>query len=675
MFHKLLTCCSLVSIALTISANESQKKDTKEILTVQQYNGLHASLNSKVSAKLVGIPAKPKKFQSFNAGNNESGSLKKLKDTLSSAVLSCTAFENNFATNFTALTGPSGKNVQYEALSVLNKKLSPQKQYFSQTAFLDSNTLATIAYTRQEANLLFIDISGSQMTVNGSISIPAANPFSQPADFLNSKELFYIDRINNKIVLAVNQTKETIGKDGNLSWKKSKKTTPGLWIITPVKNDEKKWVPDPSRIAVYSFSNELAGNNLRIQTAHADTEGNIWMNFSKGIIGCLPVQKTTNTDVEYGESVPLYNFNKDAAWYSDMNRRYKELIYDKLKGMTDAETEDTSRLYRNYYHHPEAYGQQYLENAQYTLFSNLLKEKESLLDSNTVYENPDELLKYIHLELDEPTHKGKRKLTAYFGYKIRQFQTLHNGITSADNNCILAVTNLGLHKLHYNRNTESIVADWSTPYHNSFLKTSGNKAAASQTTPAFIKEKNEIVFCDNAFPQVNLLILDAKKGSLKYQFRLFESAYGSALNNAVTYSNNTIIAGNTFGNPATLSSKTTDYPAAGIMKFNCSETGTWMKDYEWNQLQKHTTSNTAAIKTAAGGKIYLYHQTPENQWQVSAIRTDKADHSHPIQFSLLPDFKNILKTSTGNFLSNYTFGPKKSLYIGTQSGILRIVTE
>ena len=380
-------------------------------------------------------------------------------------------------------------------------------------------------------------------------------------------------------------------------------------------------------------------------------------------------------DAAYEEHVALYNFNLDAGRYAEMQAQYRQLIYQKLKGMTDEETTDTARLYRNYYEHPEAYGHQYLENARYTLYSNLLREKEAALDSNAVYENPDELLKYIHLELDEPTHKSKSKLTAYFAYKIRQFQTLHNDITSADNNCILAVTNLGLHKLHYNRNTESIVADWSTPYHNSFLKTSGNKAAASQTTPAFIEEKNEIVFCDNAFPQVDLLILDAKRGNLKYQFRLFESAYGSALNNAVTYSNNTIIAGNTFGNPATLSSKTTDYLAAGIMKFNCSETGTWMKDYVWNQLQKHTTSNTAAIKTAAGGKIYLYHQTPENQWQVSAIRTDKADHSHPIQFSLLPDFKGILEKSTGNFLSNYTFGPKKSLYIGTQSGILRIVTE
>jgi hypothetical protein len=670
---------SILLSLLTLTAISKQRTTPQqsETLTVKQSSGLYTGLSSSVTAKVISYRFSTASFKSFYAKNNETGSLKKNKETLPENGLAVSAFENAQSTNASPVSGPTTKQVTYELITMLNKKGSPEKaQYCSDIAFLDNNTAVTILYTKQQASLLTLDISGSSMVVTSKVNIPVINPYCTPADFGTVKTHFYIDRKSNQIIVPVNKSKETAGKDGALSWKHTKQTTPGIWIISPVKNDEKRWVIDPAGIVAYYFSGaQQEKDKLTVQTVQSDAAGNIWMNFNKGILGCLPVLSRKNNLTVYDETLLLHNFNKDAAWFMHSKQQYSDLIYNKLKGMTDEETEDTARLYKNYYNHPEAYGYQYLENAKYTLYSNLLRAEEMQLDSAEVYDNPDALWKYVQLHLDAPSDKKKKKLSDYFGYKIRQFQTLHNSITADTANGVYVTTNLGLHKLHYNEKTNSISTDWSYAYYNSFITTAASKIATTATTPVFIADKNEVAFCDNAFPHVNLLILDAQRGSIKYRFRLFESAYGGVLHNALTYSDHMLIAGNSFGNNTALKKASDTKPAGGINRFTTTLSGTWIRDYVWNDVQENNISNTAAVKIASNEKVYLYHQNEAGNWQVSAVRTDKADRFNPLEYSLSPDFKGIIKNPLNNYFGNYTFGPHKSVYTGTGAGLLRVISE
>jgi hypothetical protein len=269
--------------------------------------------------------------------------------------------------------------------------------------------------------------------------------------------------------------------------------------------------------------------------------------------------------------------------------------------------------------------------------------------------------------------KKKGKLVNYFGYNVRQFQTVQNSIVSGLFGTVYVTTNLGVHKLYYQAKTNTITVDWSTPYKNSFIKNGMEKVASSSSTPAFIAERNELVVCDNDFPQVNMLVLDAKTGNIKQQFSLFEYAYGSKCT-AISYANNTIVVSNSFGNATSVKDKDA-YPASGVMKFTAYPEGKWRQDYDWTKLQYSTISNTAFSKISnPDQRAYLYHKGTGN-WQVSSISLYKADIAYPILYSLQPDFTGVLKTDLNNYRSNFTIGPKKSLFVGTASGLLRIMSE
>jgi hypothetical protein len=75
----------------------------------------------------------------------------------------------------------------------------------------------------------------------------------------------------------------------------------------------------------------------------------------------------------------------------------------------------------------------------------------------------------------------------------------------------------------------------------------------------------------------------------------------------------------------------------------------------------------------------VYQSTEENQksFQFSAIVINKVDKFYPIKYSLQPDFSMVKnkKFNLNNNGSNYTFGPKKSVFIGTSYGLLKIISE
>lgn len=663
-----VTTLFILTLLFPTQAKNNSNTSSAEILNVTHYDDLNASLPQEIKSKLALQKMSNGNYTTLYAKNNGEISLKNKKDT-TTFILAKTTFENSFSTNTSFTQAPTTKNTVYELLS--NNDV---KESFSEIAFLDNNTVATISFTKQQASLLLIDISGSKMYVTSRINVPVDNIWNAKKNSSNRKELFYVDAATNKIILPVNNRAANIGKNGELTWKKSNTVTPGIWVITPTKNEEKKWMIAPSQIAVNYFTQQnitsKGKNSLLIQTAHADSKGNIWLSFTNGILGVLPII-SNNT---YAQQVNLYNFNKDVSWYDAMKKDYATLLYQDLKNSAEFESADSSNLEKRFKDAPDAFTAKYLENARYEIYSNILADKTSKLDSNATYENSDELWQYVSIELDNPLAKKKGKTVNYFGAKVKQFQTIQNSITSDNDGAVYVVTNLGLHKLTYNNSSNSIQGKWSLPYKNSFLKEFGNKVASSQTTPTYIEERNEIAFCDNDFPQINLMIIDAKTGAVKQKFRLFEYNVGSACNNAIAYSNNTIVVGNTFGNGYN------SYVAKGVMKFYTAEKSSWRTDLDWNRLQVNTLSNTATPKIASNDdKTLVYQQADEEgkTFQLSAITINKVDKFNPTAYTLKPDFTSIKnkKLNINNQGSNYTFGPKKSVFIGTINGLMRITSE
>ena len=640
------------------------KANSSETLEVKHFDDLNSSLSSDVSNKLISTKSNSIKYISLFGKNNGSISIRNKKNENDSGKLATTTFENTLAINSTNYQAPTSKNTVYELLTKKNGK-----ETFAEIAFLDANTVVTLSFNKKDATLLFIDISNNQMNVTAKINVPVCKINSS-----NTKEFFYVDADAHQIVLPVNKGKEYISKNGELSWKKNKTSVPGIWIIHAIKNDEKKWSFNNASIHVnYFYSTELATkgkNTFKIQTAHADHIGNIWMSFSQGIVGVLE-NSSKNEKAQYTNEIKLHNFNKDYSWYDAMKKDYSTLLYEDLKSTVNPDENDTTNLQKRYFQNPQAFSAAYLENAKYTNYSNILREKNNDLDSNSYFENAESLNQFVHLELDDPTSKKKTKNVTYFGFKIKQFQTVQNNITTDLDGAVYITTNLGLHKLIFDKKSNSIQTKWALPYKNSFIKETGNKVASSQTTPTYIAEKNEIVFCDNAFPVKNLMILDAATGTVKNKFKLFEYAVGSACENAVTYSNNTILVSNTFGNIEN------GYAAKGIMRFNCNETGTWQQDYEWNKLNVNTLCNTASIKISSADEKAFIYQNVDNStnWQISAITLNKATEFNKINYSLLPIFDKSAKINLNNSKSNFTIGARKNLFIGTSNGLLRIVSE
>lgn len=100
---------------------------------------------------------------------------------------------------------------------------------------------------------------------------------------------------------------------------------------------------------IHYFSSEnlisKGRNAFSIQTAHPDSKGNIWLDFTNGILGVLPIISANTYDTE----IKLYNFNKDAAWYTAMKKNYSTLLYQDLKNGTefiDADTANTQKIFR-----------------------------------------------------------------------------------------------------------------------------------------------------------------------------------------------------------------------------------------------------------------------------------------------------------------------------------------
>lgn len=657
----------VLSFSLTIQAKENNSI-SPEILTVTAYDDLYSSLPQEIRSKIAQVNINNNNYTSYTAKNNGEISLRVKKDTAILPILSSTTFENIYSTNATAVQIPTNKNTSYELLSATEKKHT-----FSEIAFLDNNTAVCIAFSKSNATLLIIDISNNKMSVTSSINIPVDNIYSYKKNTTNRKELFYVDANTKQIIIPVNKGTVALGKNGEIVWKKSSKTTPGLWIIKPLKNEDKKWSISTSQIAIRYFDSKnlisKGKKSLSLQTAHRDNKGNIWLSFTNGILGVLPITSTNTYEAE----VKLYNFNKDAAWFSAMKNNYSTLLYQDLKNSLEFIDADTNNVKKVFNESPSAFNGKYLENARYEIYSNILSDKMKSLDSNETYENSDELWQYVNLELDNPLDKKKGKIVDYFGFKIKQFQTIQNSLTAGNDESIYVVTNLGLHKLVYNTKTNSITEKWALPYVNSYLKELGNKVASSLTTPTFIEERNEIVFCDNDFPHINLMIIDAKTGAVKQKFPLFENSIGSACNTAIAYANNTIIVGNTFGNGINC------YVAKGIMKFYAPENSTWRTDLDWNRLHENTLCNTATPKiSTVDNKIVVYQQTEDkNNWQLSTIKLNTADKINPITYSLQPDFSDIKlkKFNLNNNQSSYTFGPKKSIFIGTSYGLLKVISE
>ncbi len=665
-----LIVLSTIFFQLAEAKNQSESSET---LTVLRYDNLSSSLPKNIGAMNLSGLGKVN-YQNYYAANSESPLLK--KNTVASYPLATNTFEDAYSSNASALYGPGTKNTAYELLCSVDTKGKVNKEHFCQLAFLDSSTLVGIACNEQGTSLVFIDISGDKMYITSRLAVPSV---ARTDDASTNKELFFIDRETNRIFLPVNSAAATLDKEGRLAWKDAKESMPGMWIIQPVKNEEKKWSISADHITVRYFYNEAlkdySKNGIQLQTVHADQNGNIWLAFSDGIIGVLPVinQNFEAKTAEYEDAVYLYNFNKDLSLVNSVRNNFIQKMYDRLKNGYDPELTDTSKVYGYIQDKPQDYTNAYWQDARYTVFSNLVRDANAKLQGDETVPDENVYWNDVSIDLDNPLSKNKKKLYDYFNFKVRKFQTLQNGLTSGNDNSVYATTNLALYKLTFDDKKKAIETVWTTMYSNSFLKDREAETASSNTTPAFNADHNEVVIADNDFPHQNLLILDAKTGKVKNQFALFETAYGSSCANGIVFSGNTIVVANAFGNAADDDDKS--LPATGIMKFSSTTRGNWHVDYDWNALQSATVANTAAPKiSASDNTVYVYHEQAE-QWGLSGIGTEMPKKMVAATYDLQPNFAKTLKLDLDNYSANFTIGPQKSIFIGTANGLLRIKSE
>lgn len=663
--------CFLFLAALlsqTLPAKESPAATTgAEVLNVTTYESFSAHFSAE--AKAAKLSVSPVRFKSIYAPNGETPAYKRTATDPSG--LSLHIFQDLNATNTSTLPGPGTRQTAYETLVSVPKQKAEAIQ-FSHLAFFDSSTLVCLASGKFGNALLLVDISSEQMSVSGYLPVP-------PMHYDPTRNLLIVDRENQRILLGVNSGTAISAKSGELGWKSSKQAQPGVWVIRPVHNDEKRWTIDREKIVVRYFSNsaldEYAADGLRLETIQNDAAGNLWIGFSDGLIGVLPIlkQDPKNSSAQYQPEVVLYNFNKDASLAAGIRGQFAAQIQQRLHHAYDPEVSDTSAIFSQMRRKPDNFSAAYLEDARNTIWYNLVQDANRQLDSDQVVTDESAYWAYVQLGLDNPLAKPKQKLHDYLGYQVRPSQYMLNSFSAGADNAVFATSNLAIYKLSYDAKKSAITVHWTQPYTNSFLKDRRTAHAGSGTTPAYNASHQEVVVCDNDFPYVNLLILDAGSGKLKYRFPLFDRATGSFCRGGLVVAGNTIIAANTFGHsPAGFDAKS-DRPASGLMKFSSTTRGSWHVDYDWNAAMRETNAGTATpTYSTAQQQVFIYQPSEAEAWQLYAIGTAMPKGVLPPNTIFAPDLSGIDGLNPDNRFGNLAIGPQQTIYIGTAGGLLRI---
>jgi hypothetical protein len=547
-----------------------------------------------------------------------------------------TMHEDSLSTDVSAFAGPTPNNVRVEYFHVLEKgeRFTGMAPLYE---FLDDDTVATIAFGRDAATLLVIDVSGTPKVLD-QVDLPGrgyglfelAKPKSRAAAFRDTSGgcYSYLDR------------------DGNLHVPGHDNTV----IQIPIRNrdivrNEMTHIDLTHEIQEGTVEHHHAARHRdeginRLTAIMPDAEGRIWFTSRYGIVGVFdPGHAASGCPQVYATSIFLYAIKAKIRELFQPLPPHAQTVLDHLE---------------------QASAEQHIEDV-----SEVMEEFRDL----------------------------------FLGEDSEFAEEIQNSFSVGPDG-IYIVTNIALYKLRFNEEAKRIELDpeWAPTYaagdliyDNDRQVKPGHLNAGSGTTPTLVLD-DHVVIVDNAPGQVNLLAFRQSDGSLVSKLPLFEAGEAAVENSVVAYGHH-LIVGNTYGYTDPFKDNPT---AGGLARFDFDEKkGTYVPVEGW-PAAGHLDAKTATPKLSlANGLIYIYNRNTSDagfrDWQLTAIdfRTgyrvfsingyfDKGQFGDSVS-------RIVKKKSLGklfydrkvfnNIWATFTFGPRNSIYIGAYRGFVRFSSE
>lgn len=547
-----------------------------------------------------------------------------------------TMHEDSSSTDVSAFAGPTPGGARVEYLHVLEKgeRLTGMAPLYE---FLDENTVVTIAFGRDSATLLVIDVSGTPKIID-QVDLPGrgyglldlANSTARKAAFRDTSggAYSYLDR------------------DGNVHVPGHDNTV----IQIPIRNrrivrDEMTHVNlaheiEEGSIEHHHFQKHREEGVNRLTAIMPDADGRIWFTSKFGIVGVFdPSHAASGCPRIYATSIFLFAIKaKIRELFQPLPPEAQKVLAHLERASTEQHVEDVSEV---------------MEEFRNVFLSEDSEFAEEIQNSFSV--GPDG---------------------------------------------VYVVSNIALYKLRFNEDTRRIELDpkWAPTYaegelvyDNDRTVKPGHLNAGSGTTPTLVLD-DHVVIVDNAAEQVNLVAFRQSDGSLVSKIPLFEPG-GAAVENSVVAYGHHLIVGNTYGYVDPFGDNPT---AGGIARFDFDdERGTYVPVSDW-PATGHFDVKTATPKLSLpNGLIYVYHRdegdTAFSDWQLTALdfRTGYRVFSIKGYFedgAFRDNVTRIVKKRSlgkmfydrkvfNNIWATFTFGPQNSIYIGAYRGFVRFSSE
>jgi hypothetical protein len=541
--------------------------------------------------------------------------------------------EDSFATDVSHFAGPTPNHPRVEYFHVLEKK-----NRFSGMAplyeFLDDETVLTIAFGRDAATLLVLDVSGDPKVID-QLDLPGRGyGLMELAKSTNREKVFRDTSGGAYSYLDQNGVMHVPGHDNTI-------------IQIPIRNrrivrDEvvhlnlAHQVADGSIVHHHMKRHEDEGVN-RLTSIMPDAQGRVWFTSKYGVVGVFDPADTHDGGCPrvYATSITLFA----------VEAKIRKLFQPLPKG---AET--------------------------------VIAHLEKAGEEQNIDDFPEVQREFRDLFLSEDSDFAEQIQNSF----------------SVGPDGVYVVTNIALYKLRFNDATKKIELDpqWAPTYaqgdliyDNDHQIKPGHLNDGSGTTPTLVLD-DHVVIVDNAPGQVNLLAFRQSDGTLVSKLPLFETGKAAVENSVVAYGHH-LLVGNTYGYVDPFRDNET---AGGIARFDFDEAAdTYVPVKGW-PATGHLDAKSATPKLSlANGLIYVYHRDEEGNeqrdWQLTAIDFRSGWKVFTIKgYFEEGEFEDnisriTIKHSLGkrdydqkvfnNIWATFTFGPHNTLFIGAYRGFLR----
>ncbi|HET6414981.1 MAG TPA: hypothetical protein VFG22_01705 [Polyangiales bacterium] len=547
-----------------------------------------------------------------------------------------TMHEDSLSTDVSAFAGPTPNEARVEYVNILEKgeRLTGMAPLYE---FLDENTVVTIAFGRDAATLLVIDVSGAPKILD-QVDLPGrgyglldlASSSSRKAAFRDTSggAYSYLDR------------------DGNVHVPGHDNTV----IQIPIRNrrivrEEMTHVNLIHEMEEGSIVHHHAARHQdekinRLTAIMPDADGRIWFTSKYGIVGVFdPGHAASGCPRVYATSIFFFAIKaKIRELFQPLPPSAEKVLAHLEQAKTEQHIEDVSEVmdeFRELFLGPDS---EFTEEIQ-----------------NSFSVGPDG---------------------------------------------VYVVTNIALYKLRFNEEARRIELDpkWAPTYaqgdliyDNDHTVKPGHLNAGSGTTPTLVLD-DHVVIVDNAPSQVNLLAFRQSDGSLVSKIPLFQAGAAAVENSVVAYGHH-LIVGNTYGYTDPFRENPT---AGGIARFDFDEEkGTYVPVEGW-PATGHLDAKTATPKLSlSNGLIYIYNRDTDaegySDWQLTALDFRTGYRVFRIkgyfeEGAFRDDLSRIVKKKSlgklfydrkvfNNIWATFTFGPRNSIYIGAYRGFVRFSSQ